>query len=127
MKNTVVVVDDSELIRNIMTKALNDEYNIIEAKDGREAIEAVRNNKETVACVLLDLKMPRYDGFVVLEYFKNICLLSFWSLITISGDDTKDTIEKAFKYNVTDMLSKPFSPESIKEAVSKAINLNSNQ
>ena len=48
MKNTVIVVDDSELIRNIMVKALEDEYTVIEAKDGREAIEMIRNNKEDV-------------------------------------------------------------------------------
>ena len=47
MKNTVIVVDDSELIRNIMIKALSDDYVVLEARDGREAIELVRNKNNT--------------------------------------------------------------------------------
>ncbi|MBR3161496.1 MAG: response regulator [Bacilli bacterium] len=126
MKNTVIVVDDSEMIRNIMKKALNDEYNVIEASDGRMAIEEVKKNKDNTCCILLDLKMPRYDGFVVLEYFKTYNLEGKIPIFIISGDDTKDTIDKAFTYNVIDMLSKPFSPENIKDAVKKAINLSKN-
>ena len=121
--NTVIVVDDSEMIRNIMKKALIDEYNVIEASDGRMAIEEVRNNKDNTICVLLDLRMPKYDGFVVLEYFKNYNLAGKIPVYIISGDDAKDTIERAFSYNVVDMLNKPFSPEKIKEAVKRAINL----
>ena len=125
MKN-VVVVDDSEMIRNIMIKALEDEYNVIEAKDGREAIEVIKNNKDNIACILLDLRMPKYDGFVVLEYFKNYNLDGKIPIYIISGDDAKDTIERAFTYNVVDMLNKPFSPNNIKEAVKRAINLGNN-
>lgn len=121
--NTVIVVDDSEIIRNIMKKALSDEYNVIEASDGRMAIEEVRNNKDNIICVLLDLRMPKYDGFVVLEYFKNYNLAGKIPVYIISGDDAKDTIERAFSYNVVDMLNKPFSPEKIKEAVKRAVNL----
>ena len=125
MKNTVIVVDDSELIRNIMIKALNDEYNVICAKDGREAIEAIRINQDNnLVCVLLDLKMPKYDGFTVLEYLKNYKLQKKIPVYIISGDDSKDTIEKAFTYDVIDMLNKPFSMDKIKNAVKRAINYN---
>ena len=120
----VIVVDDSELIRNVISKSLKDEYTIVEAGDGREAIEAIRDNKENIACVLLDLKMPKYDGFVVLEYLKNYNLEGKVPVYIISGDDSKDTIDRAFTYNVVDMLNKPFSPDNIKEVVKKAIDLN---
>ena len=124
MKGTVIVVDDSEMIRNIISKALIDEYNVVEASDGRMAIEEVRKYKDTdLLCVLLDLRMPRYDGFVLLEYFKTYNLADRIPVFIISGDDAKDTIERAFTYKVVDMLNKPFSPESIKAAVEKAINL----
>lgn len=122
MKNTVIVVDDSELIRNIMIKALNDEYNVICAKDGREAIEAIRNNQDSLVCVLLDLKMPKYDGFTVLEYLKNYKFQKRIPVYIISGDDSKETIERAFTYDVVDMLNKPFSIDKIKDAVKRAIN-----
>lgn len=123
MKNTVIVVDDSEMIRNIMINALQDEYNVVSAKDGREAIEAIRQNQDTIACVLLDLKMPVHDGFTVLEYLKNYKLPKKIPVYIISGDDSKDTVERAFNYDVIDMLNKPFSVDKIKDAVKRAINL----
>lgn len=124
MKNVVIVVDDSEMIRNVMTKALEDEYTVVGAKDGREAIEAVSNNADSnMVCMLLDLNMPVYDGFMVLNYFKTYNLFKKIPVFIISGDDSKDTIDRAFGYEIVDMLNKPFSIENVKNAVYRAINL----
>ena len=124
MNNVVIVVDDSEMIRNVMTKALEDEYTVVSAKDGREAIEAVSNNaNNNVVCMLLDLNMPIYDGFMVLNYFKTYDLFKKIPVFIISGDDSKDTIDRAFGYGIVDMLNKPFSIENVKGAVYRAINL----
>ena len=123
MKNTVLVVDDSEMIRNIMSKALENEYNVILAKDGTEAIEQMMMNNN-ISCMLLDLNMPNYNGFVVLDYFKENHLFQKTPVFIISGDDSKETIEKAFTYEIVDMLNKPFSMENIRGAVERAINSN---
>ena len=122
MKNTVIVADDSEMIRNIMTKALEDEYTVIGAKDGKEAIEQMILNSNVV-CMLLDLNMPVCDGFSVLDYFKENQLFKTTPVFIISGDNSKDTIERAFTYDIVDMLNKPFSMDNIKGAVVRAINL----
>ena len=122
MKNTVIVADDSEMIRNIMTKALEDEYTVIGAKDGKEAIEQMILNSNVV-CMLLDLNMPVCDGFAVLDYFKENQLFKKTPVFIISGDNSKDTIERAFTYDIVDMLNKPFSMDNIKGAVVRAINL----
>ena len=124
MKSAVVVVDDSELIRNVMTKALEDTYDVITASDGREAIDAL-TQKSNIVCMLLDLSMPVYDGFMVLDYFKKYGYFSTIPVFIISGDDSKETINKAFTYDIVDMLNKPFSTDNIKEAVKRAINLKS--
>ncbi len=123
MKNTVIVVDDSELIRNIMNKALENDYNVINACNGKEAIEAMMMNTN-ISCMLLDLSMPEYNGFVVLDYFKENNLFQKTPVFIISGDDSRDTIDKAFTYDIVDMLNKPFSMDNIKSAVERAINLN---
>lgn len=122
MNNAVLVVDDSDMIRNIMKKSLEDEYMVLEAKNGKDAIENVMLNNNIV-CMLLDLNMPEYDGFVVLNYFKENNLFSKIPIFIISGDDSKNTIEKAFTYDIVDMLNKPFSMKNIKSAVERAINL----
>ena len=123
MKNVVVVVDDSDMIVRVMTKALEDEYEVISAKDGREALDAVSRNRERIVCMLLDLNMPVYDGFTVLNYFKTYRMFKKIPVFIISGDDTKETIDKAFTYDIVDMLNKPFSMDNIKSAVNRAINL----
>ena len=123
MKNVVVVVDDSDMIVRVMTKALEDEYEVISAKDGREALDAVSKNRERIVCMLLDLNMPVYDGFTVLNYFKTYRMFKKIPVFIISGDDTKETIDKAFTYDIVDMLNKPFSMDNIKSAVKRAINL----
>ena len=122
MKKEIIVVDDSELVRNVMIRALEDEYTVLEAKDGRDAID-VMTSYNNVVCMLLDLSMPKYDGFMVLDYFKENSLFDKIPVFIISGDDSKDTIEKAFTYDIVDMLNKPFSMENIKGAVERAVNL----
>ena len=74
----LLVVDDSSIITNFVSKIFKDEFNVISAKDGVEAIETIRNNfdKEFVG-ILLDLNMPRYNGFQVLET-KYATLWWFW-------------------------------------------------
>ncbi len=124
MNKVVIVVDDSEVIRNIMIKALEDSYEVVSATSGREAIDLVNINRgKDIACMLLDLNMPESNGFVVLDYFRNYHLFKKIPIFIISGDDSKETIDKAFKYDIVDMLNKPFSMENIKSAVERAINL----
>ena len=66
--------------------------------------------------------MPVKDGFAVLDYLKENNLLGHMPVTIVSGDYSKDAIDKAFSYNIVDMLSKPFNEAKIKEAVEKTIN-----
>ena len=123
MDKAIVVADDSMIIKNIIEKALSDEYVVLKASNGREAIKHITDKKYDIVGMLLDLNMPESDGFVVLNYFKNNNLFKKYPIVIISGDDTKDTINKAFTYDIIDMLNKPFSGDKIKAMVSKMINL----
>lgn len=120
MKKKILVVDDSEIVKKAIEKALDDEYIVIKAKNGREATDLIVKDKEIIA-VLLDLNMPDYDGFYVLNYFKNNNLFKRIPISIISGDDSKETIEKAFKYDIVDMLNKPFAEKNIKDIINKMI------
>lgn len=119
MKGTIIIADDSAIIKNIVEKGLNDEYNILKASNGKEVINYVESDINNITGLLLDLNMPEYDGFMVLEYFKANNLFNRIPVAIISGDDTKETIDRAFSYNIVDMLNKPFTSENIKNIVSK--------
>lgn len=123
MDKAIIVADDSMIIRNIIEKALNDEYVVLKASNGKEAIKHITDKKYEIIGVLLDLNMPESDGFMVLNYFQNNNLFKKYPIVIISGDDTKETIEKAFNYDIVDMLNKPFSSENIKNMVNKMINI----
>lgn len=121
MKKAVLVADDSMIIRNIIESTLKDEFEVLKAENGKEAIDLITKSEFDIVGILLDLKMPDYDGFVVLDYFKDNDLFKKYPVSIISGDDTKDTIEKAFKYDIVDMLNKPFVADNIKTIVNKMI------
>ena len=121
MDKAIIVADDSMIIRNIIDKAIGDEYVVLHAGNGKEAIKHITDRKYDIVGILLDLNMPEADGFVVLNYFKNNNLFKKYPIVIISGDDTKDTISRAFTYDIVDMLNKPFSGDNIKNMISKMI------
>ena len=120
MKEAIIVADDSVIIRNIVSKSLRDRYVVLQASNGDQTIKLVVQNKNyKIVGLLLDLKMPESDGFKVLDYFKQNNLFKNIPVAIISGDDSKETINKAFTYNIVDMLNKPFSKDNIMNVVSK--------
>ena len=123
MDKAIIVADDSMIIRNIIEKALSDEYVVLKAGNGKEALKHITDKKYEIVGMLLDLNMPESDGFTVLNYFKNNNLFKKYPIVIISGDDTSETINRAFTYDIVDMLNKPFTGDKIKNMVNKIINL----
>ena len=122
-KRTILVVDDSNIIRNFVKRIFSEEYEVGTAKDGQEAIDILEANKDNdfIETILLDLNMPRVDGFAVLDYMQENGLLSKFPVSIISGDSSKETIDKAFNYQIVDMLSKPFNEQSVKSVIEKTL------
>lgn len=122
MKNAIIVADDSIIIHNIIEKSIDKELTILRAYNGMEVIQYIINNKDyNIKGILLDLNMPAYDGFVVLNYFKSNGLFDKIPVFIISGDDSKDTIDRAFTYNIVDLLNKPFTREKIAQIINRMI------
>lgn len=117
----ILVVDDSDIIRKLLKKMFNDEYEIITADDGQEALDIISKNKDLFG-VLLDLNMPNVNGFAVLDYFKQNSLFSKIPVAIITGDDSKETIEKAFTYTIVDVLSKPFNEMNVRRVITSMEN-----
>lgn len=129
-KPSLLIVDDSSIIRNSLKRIFEENFNIVMAKNGDEAIQIIRENiqdsfnaRERIVGVLLDLMMPVSDGFVVLDYFKANNLFSRLPVAIISGDETKQTRKRVYEYDIVDMLEKPFNTENIKRRITKIIGL----
>ena len=121
--DTILVVDDSNIVRNFVKRIFNEKYKVGTAKDGEEAIKIIEANKENnhIKAILLDLNMPKVDGFGVLEHMRSNGLLDTIPVSIISGDSSKETIDKAFTYDIVDMISKPFNDRSITLVVEKTL------
>ena len=118
----ILVVDDSNIIRNFIEKIFNEKYDVRLASDGEEAISIIANTPHSnLVCMFLDLNMPNVDGFAVLEYFKKNNLFSIIPVSIITGIDDKDTIARAFSYPIVDVINKPFNEASIKNVALKTI------
>ena len=122
-KETILVADDSNIIRNFVKRIFDKQYMVVDAKDGQEALDIIISNlnNDNIVCILLDLNMPNVDGFKVLDYMKEKSLFSKMPVSIISGDSSKDTIDRAFTYDIVDMIEKPFNEQSIKSIVEKTI------
>lgn len=119
----ILVVDDSSIIRNFVKRIFSDKYYVGDAKNGQEAINIIAANADNdqIKAILLDLNMPGVDGFAVLEYMKSNLLFQKIPVSIISGDSTKDTIDRAFTYPIVDMLGKPFSEDNVKNILEKTL------
>lgn len=122
-QKTILVVDDSNIIRNFVKRIFSEKYNIGMAKDGEEALNIIKANasNENIVAILLDLNMPKVDGFAVLTYMNEHQLFDNMPVSIISGDSSKDTINKAFTYPIIDMLGKPFTEADVKRVIEKTM------
>lgn len=130
---TILVVDDSNVVRNFVYKIFNSEYDVLIANDGKEALDIIRANvDDKIVGMLLDLNMPNVDGFQVLDYFKQANLFARIPVAIITGEGTQSNIERAYQYPIVDVLQKPFNEVNVKNIVNKLImvrnmNMNNNQ
>lgn len=121
----ILVVDDSNIVRIFIEKIFKNEYKVITASDGKEALDLVNNaSEENIVAMLLDLNMPNCNGIEVLEHFKTNGLFNKIPVSIITGEDSSEVIEEAAGYPVVEVLTKPFNERDIKRVVEKTIQYN---
>lgn len=121
-EDAIIVVDDSNIIRNFVQKIFDGKYKVIALNDGQEAIGIIDNMpKEKILCVFLDLNMPGVDGFQVLDHFKATGLFEKVPVSIISGSGDTETVSRVFSYPIVDMLQKPFNEGKIRDITEKML------
>lgn len=123
MRNSVLVVDDMELNRDILREILEEDYPILEAESGRRALEMIQKYGEDIAVILLDLIMPDGDGFAVLEIMKKRNWLEKMPVLIISGENSLETEKKCFAYGISDFIHKPFDNTLVRHRVKNVTEL----
>ena len=122
-RQTVLVVDDSYLNREVLKDILSPDYRVIEAVDGIEALSILERCSLDLSLVILDINMPRLDGFGVLEEMNEQGWIERVPVVTISTEDSSSYIERAYSLGVTDFISRPFHEGVVRQRVSNTIQL----
>lgn len=126
-KVNVLVVDDTEINRTILSSILSNEFNVIEADGGQACIDALERYGSRISLVLLDIVMPGVDGFGVLKYMTMNHLLEDIPVITITEDESEETMYKAYEMGVSDFINRPFDAKVVYKRVTNTVNLNQKQ
>lgn len=120
-RDTILIFEDNAIDRSILVELFQSEYQILEAENGKEGIELLRNHLSSVAIVLLDNIMPVMDGFAVLEYLKEKNIVSKIPFIMITGESSSELERKGYEYGIVSYVKKPYQPEVVKQVVQNAI------
>lgn len=126
-KSNVLIVDDSELNREILASILKNEFNIIEAGGGEECVAKLKKYGDDLAVVLLDVVMPGMDGFSVLDYMNLSRIIETVPVIMITGDESDETMKRAYDMGVSDFITRPFDMKVVYRRVVNTIQLYANQ
>lgn len=126
-KERVLIVDDSDINREILSGILKSGYDIIEAKDGDEAIEQITRYNTDISLILLDLIMPVTSGFDVLDYMNEQGYIFDIPVITITGDGSGESVRAAYDKGVSDYITRPFDARVVYRRVSNTIKVYSRQ
>lgn len=126
-KPLVLIVDDSEMNRAILNEMLKDEYCILEADNGRAALDMVDRYGDELSLVLLDIVMPGVSGFEVLADLSRRSVSDNLPVIMISSEDSDDMVLRAYELGASDYISRPFDDRIVRRRVNNIIRLYAKQ
>ncbi len=119
----ILIVDDIELNRAILAEAFAGQYEVLEAENGKKALEMIEKNINRIAALLLDNIMPVMDGIQVLEELKKKGITSRMPIIMISSETGEEQVLKGYELGVSDFIGRPFSASIINRRVNNLIDL----
>ena len=127
IKPKILIVDDSDMNREILTEILKQDYELLEAENGEVALRMLEQYGTGIALVMLDLVMPKMDGFQVLMVMNERRLLEDIPVIMISSEDSGKYISEAYGFGVSDYIRRPFDARVVYQRVLNTIKLYSKQ
>ncbi len=126
-RQQILIVDDSEMNRAILTEILRKDYRILEAENGEECIRILEQYGTDISLVLLDLVMLKMDGFEVLSVMNRRQWIEDIPVIMISSEDSSQFIQKAYEYGASDYIARPFDARVVYQRVFNTIKLYAKQ
>lgn len=112
-RKTILIADDAEVNRELLRLIFMDRFNIMEAKDGDEAIQLLDSSHDQISLLFLDLVMPRKSGLDVMKHMRLMGYMTNIPVIMVTGEATTETDLRAYEYGASDIIYKPFEPKIV--------------
>lgn len=126
-KQKILIADDSEMNRELLAAILEEEYDIIQANDGVQAVDCLQRHAEEISLLLLDIVMPHMDGFEVLSYMNKEHWIDSIPVVIISSENSPIYIKRGYDLGATDFIEKPFDANMVLRRSVNAILLGAKQ
>ena len=126
-KQKILIADDSEMNRELLAAILEEEYDIIQVKDGVQAVDCLQRQAEEISLLLLDIVMPHMDGFEVLSYMNKEHWIDAIPVVIISSENSPIYIKRGYDLGATDFIGKPFDANMVLRRSANAILLGAKQ
>lgn len=123
----VLIVDDSDLNRDILSTMLSSEFNILEARNSEECLSMLEEYGTSISIVLLDIIMPVMNGFEVLRVMNSDRMIDDIPVIMISTDNSDSSVREAYEMGVSDFIGGPFYSKVVYHRVHNTIKLYAKQ
>ena len=127
VKQQILIVDDSEMNREILTEMLQDDFRILEAENGEEALKMLKQYGTGISLMLLDIVMPVMNGFEVLAAMAREHGMADLPVIMSSSEETEDYIRRAYEMGIADYIRRPFDAKIVYQRVFNTIKLYAKQ
>ena len=119
----ILIVEDNDINREMLKEILGEKYRILEAADGVEGMELLKKHYKTLSLVLLDVQMPRMDGYEFLKIYSNDSVLAGIPVIVTTGSTVTEDEERCLSLGAADFITKPYKPKIILRRVEALIRL----
>lgn len=123
MRDKILIVDDSKFNRQVLKNILEEDYQILEAENGREAIRIIEEIRSEIAAVLLDIIMPEINGTMLLKILNEKEYMNDFPILVVTSEQDVELVAECFDYGISDFIRKPVNTDFVKQRVQKLIDL----
>ncbi len=120
-KNTILIVDDEEVVKRKLSEVMSQEYDVLTASDGKEALEILEDNVDSIAVIILDIIMPVMDGFEFMEEFRQHQEYANIPVIVATSNEDWHSEQRCLELGVWDFVMKPYNPMLLQFRIKNAI------
>lgn len=122
-KPTILIAEDEEINRTILREILKQKYRVLEAENGHQAVFCIKAEETNISLIILDIHMPKLDGFGVIDYLNETGLNEKIPVIITTSDESTDVLIQGKKNKVVDIIYKPFRAADIIKTVDTLVEI----